>query len=266
MMHRQGETVTTTAIEAAVLRVIDEMHANLGQELTIDDMARTAMFSKFHFTRVFRDVTGTSPGRFLSALRLQEAKRLLLQTDFSVADISSQVGYSSVGTFSSRFKSCVGVSPSMFRELDGFTTEIGPDEQSEGAAEHSRGALRGRVHLPQDRAPGHCFVGLFPTPVPQGRPVRCAVLDGPGSFELRDVPAGTWHVLVHSVPYGYEHMPSGTGDRDVVSVGSYGPVTAHEDTLLMPAEIVLRPLDALDPPVLMALLDLRADAMDRIAG
>ncbi|NNJ08505.1 AraC family transcriptional regulator, partial [Streptomyces sp. PKU-MA01144] len=61
----------TTAIETAVLRVIDEMHANLGQELTIDDMARTAMFSKFHFTRVFRDVTGTSPGRFLSALRLQ---------------------------------------------------------------------------------------------------------------------------------------------------------------------------------------------------
>lgn len=266
MMQRQGETVTTTAIEAAVLRVIDEMHANLGQELTIDDMARTAMFSKFHFTRVFRDVTGTSPGRFLSALRLQEAKRLLLQTDFSVADISSQVGYSSVGTFSSRFKSCVGVSPSMFRELDGFTPEIGPGEQTETVADHSRGTLRGRVHLPEDRAPGHCFVGLFPTPVPQGQPVRCAVLDGPGSFELRDVPDGTWHVLVHSVPYGCEHIPSGTGGQDVVSVGSYGPVTAHEDTLLMPAEIVLRPLDALDPPVLMALLDLRTDALDRIAG
>ncbi|MFJ5711704.1 helix-turn-helix domain-containing protein [Streptomyces sp. NPDC093105] len=253
----------TTAIEAAVLRVIDEMHANLGQELTIDDMARTAMFSKFHFTRVFRDVTGTSPGRFLSALRLQEAKRLLLETEFSVADISSQVGYSSVGTFSSRFKSCVGVSPSMFRELGGFTSEIGT-ATAEGPAVH--GALRGRVHLPVDREPGHCFVGLFPTPVPQGQPVRCVVLDGPGSFELRDVPVGTWHVLVHSVPYGLEHLPSGTGDADVVSVGTYGPVTVREGTLLMPAEITLRPLDALDPPILMALLDLRTDALDRIAG
>jgi AraC-like DNA-binding protein len=256
----------TTAIEAAVLRVIDEMHANLGQDLTIDDMARTAMFSKFHFTRVFRDVTGTSPGRFLSALRLQEAKRLLLETDFSVADISSQVGYSSVGTFSSRFKFCVGVSPSMFRELDGFTPEIGPGERATAPAEKTWGSLRGRVHMSGDREPGPCFVGLFPTAVPQGQPVRCTVLEGPGSFELRDVPVGTWYVLVHSVPYGYEHLPSGTGEKDIVCVGSYGPVTVHEDTLLMRAEITLRPLDGLDPPILTALLDLRTDALDRIAG
>ncbi|MFE7134296.1 helix-turn-helix domain-containing protein [Streptomyces sp. NPDC057638] len=288
--------MTTTAIEAAVLRVIDEMHTNLGQELTIDDMARTAMFSKFHFTRVFRDVTGTSPGRFLSALRLQEAKRLLLETGFSVADISSRVGYSSVGTFSSRFKACVGVSPSLFRERGGFTDEITPAPPAAPAATPvpapaaapvpalaaapappapsaapvpsgpGAGPLRGRIHLPEGRAPGHCFLGLFPTPVPQGRPVRCAVLDGPGAFELRAVPAGTWYVLVHSVPYGYEHLPSGTGEQDIVSVGSYGPVTAHEDTLLLPADITLRPLDALDPPVLMALLDLRNGALERAAG
>lgn len=260
--------MTTPAIEAAVLRVIDEMHINLGQELTIDHMARTAMFSKFHFTRVFRDVTGTSPGRFLSALRLQEAKRLLLETQFSVADISSQVGYSSVGTFSSRFKSCVGVSPSMFREQGGFTAAIGPGplSGSDAGGEGRHGTLRGRVYLPEGRAPGNCFVGLFPTPVPQGQPVSCAVLDGPGPFELRDVPVGTWHVLVHSVPHGYEHLVSGTVDEALVSVGSYGPVTAHADTLLMPAEITLRPLDVVDPPVLMALLDLRAGALERIAG
>ncbi|WP_103513065.1 helix-turn-helix domain-containing protein [Streptomyces sp. SM13] len=260
--------MTTPAIEAAVLRVIDDMHVNLGQELTIDHMARTAMFSKFHFTRVFRDVTGTSPGRFLSALRLQEAKRLLLETQFSVADISSQVGYSSVGTFSSRFKSCVGVSPSMFRELEGFTAAIGPGPLSESGTGDgdSHGILRGRVHLAEERAPGHCFVGLFPAPVPQGQPVCCTVLDGPGPFELHDVPPGTWHVLVHSVPYGHEHLVSGTGDDSIVSVGSYGPVNAHEDTLMLPADITLRPLDALDPPVLMALLDLRTGALDRIAG
>ncbi|AYV33058.1 Right origin-binding protein (plasmid) [Streptomyces sp. ADI95-16] len=258
--------MTITAIEAAVLRVINDMHANLGQELTIDDMARTAMFSKFHFTRVFRDVTGTSPGRFLSALRLQEAKRLLIETEFSVADISSQVGYSSVGTFSSRFKSCVGASPSMYRQLDGFVPEVGPGPLPVPASPTPRNTLRGRIQLPEERAPGYCFVGLFPTPVPQGQPVRCSVLEGPGAFELRDVPAGTWHVLVHSVPYGLENQPSGTGDEVTVSVGRYGPVTAHADTLLMPAEITLRPLDALDPPVLMALLDLRTTALQAVAS
>ncbi|MFH8385307.1 helix-turn-helix domain-containing protein [Kitasatospora sp. NPDC018058] len=258
--------MTNTAIETAVLRVIGEMHANLDQELTIDDMARTAMFSKFHFTRVFRDATGTSPGRFLSILRLQEAKRLLIETEFSVADISSQVGYSSVGTFSSRFKACVGVSPSMFRALDGFTSEIGSDPLPTPSLPTSRSTLRGRVQIPEGREPGYCFVGLFPTPVPQGRPSRCTVLEGPGAFELRDIPVGTWYVLVHSVPYGCEHLPSGTGDKDTVSVGRYGPVTAHADTLLMPAEITLRPLDATEPPVLMALLDLRTTAMEAVAS
>ncbi|MFE3791424.1 helix-turn-helix domain-containing protein [Streptomyces goshikiensis] len=258
--------MTTTAIEAAVLRVIGDMHTNLGQELTIDDMARTAMFSKFHFTRVFRDVTGTSPGRFLSVLRLQEAKRLLIETKFSVADISSQVGYSSVGTFSSRFKACVGVSPSMFRDRGGFTPEIVSGPLPSPSVPGIRSTLRGRVQMTEGRSSGYCFVGLFPTPVPQGQPVRCTVLEGPGAFELRDVPVGTWYVLVHSVPYGFEHLPSGTGDDDTVSVGRYGPVTAHADTLLMPAEITLRPLDATEPPVLMALLDLRTHAMEAVAS
>ncbi|WP_225800886.1 helix-turn-helix domain-containing protein [Streptomyces sp. NK15101] len=256
--------MTSTAIERAVRRVIQDMRANLGQDLTIDDMARTAMFSKFHFTRAFRDVTGTSPGRFLSALRLQEAKRLLVDTRFSVADISSQVGYSSVGTFSSRFKSCVGVSPSMFRDLGGFTSAIETDSTENQVL--TRSSLRGRVSFPEDRAPGNCFLGLFPTPVPQGQPVRCTVLDGPGTFELRNIPAGTWHVLVHSVPYGYEHLVAGAGAEDAVSVGSYGPVTAHADTLLLPAEITLRPLNDMDPPILLALLDLRTNALERLAG
>ncbi|MET9153827.1 AraC family transcriptional regulator [Streptomyces griseoflavus] len=255
--------MTSTTIERAVHRVIDDMQANLGQDLTIDDMARTAMFSKFHFTRVFRDVTGTSPGRFLSALRLQEAKRLLVDTTFSVADISSQVGYSSVGTFSSRFKACVGVSPSVFRELGGFTSAIDPAGDGDDGP---RTTLRGQVSLAEGRSPGHCFVGLFPTPVPQGQPVRCTVLDGPGSFEMHDVPAGTWYLLVHSVPYGSEHLPSGTADGDTVSVGRYGPVTAHADTALLPAEITLRPVGALDPPVLMALLDLRNNALEQAVG
>lgn len=256
--------MTSTTIERAVHRVIVDMQANLGQDLTIDDMARTAMFSKFHFTRVFRDVTGTSPGRFLSALRLQEAKRLLLDTTFSVADISSQVGYSSVGTFSSRFKACVGVSPSVFRELGGFTSAIDSDAGPED--DGPRTTLRGQISLAEGRSPGHCFVGLFPTPVPQGQPVRCTVLDGPGGFELRDIPAGTWYVLVHSVPYGSEDLPSGIGDEDTVSVGCYGPVTVHTDTLLLPAEITLRPVGELDPPVLMALLDLRSNTLEEAVG
>ena len=62
------------ASKRAVQRVIEAMRANLGEELTVEEMARTAMFSKFHFSRVFQRVTGISPGRFLAAMRLQKAK------------------------------------------------------------------------------------------------------------------------------------------------------------------------------------------------
>src|SRR5437660_11978338 len=61
--------------ERAVLRAIDAMRERLGEPLTVDDLARAAMFSKFHFTRLFQRLTGVSPGRFLSALRLQKAKQ-----------------------------------------------------------------------------------------------------------------------------------------------------------------------------------------------
>ncbi|WP_103502620.1 MULTISPECIES: helix-turn-helix domain-containing protein [unclassified Streptomyces] len=256
--------MTSTAINSAVHRVISGMRANLSQELTIDDMARTAMFSKFHFTRVFREVTGTSPGRYLSALRLQEAKRLLLETEFTIADISSQVGYSSVGTFSSRFKSCIGLSPSMFRQLRGLTTRIALDEQLSArldAPVASRPDLEGLVALGPGREPGFCFLGLFPTPVPQGRPVRCAVLDGPGPFALPSLPVGEWHLLVHSVPYGRESAPSGTDGADIVSVGRFGPLHIQPWSRLTPVTVRLRPLEVTDPPILMALKDLRVGAL-----
>ncbi|MCX4681795.1 AraC family transcriptional regulator [Streptomyces sp. NBC_01433] len=243
--------MTTNTIEHAVRRVIGYMHVNLGQDLTIDDMARTAMFSKFHFTRIFREVTGTSPGRFLSALRIQEAKRLLTHTDFSVADISSQVGYSSVGTFSSRFKACVGLSPSAFRDFGGVMPNFPATTVRTPSVAHSL-TLRGRIVLAPGQEPGNIFVGLFPSRVRQGQPVRWTMLDGPGSFELRGLPGGTWYVLVHSVPYGHEHRSFGSDGADILSVGQHGPVSVHPGALLRPADMVLRRPDELDPPLLVA--------------
>lgn len=105
------------SVEQAVERAIDTMRSNLSEQLTVDDMARAAMFSKFHFTRIFQRVTGISPGRFLSAIRLQEAKRLLTTTRLNVTDISLRVGYNSVGTFSTRFTKSVGLPPTTYRRM-----------------------------------------------------------------------------------------------------------------------------------------------------
>lgn len=101
----------------AVERARAFIHENFSENITIDDIAKAAMFSKFHFTRVFKKITGMTPGAYLSNVRLQESMRLLRTTDLKVIDITHEVGYSGIGTFSSRFSAEVGVSPTSYRNL-----------------------------------------------------------------------------------------------------------------------------------------------------
>jgi AraC family transcriptional regulator len=102
---------------SAVFRAIELMTTDLNAKITLAVLARAGHFSPFHFHRVFRDVTGVTPARFLAALRMAEAKRLLLHSRISVVDVSVQVGYDSPGTFSTQFTQLVGVAPGRFRHL-----------------------------------------------------------------------------------------------------------------------------------------------------
>lgn len=99
----------------AVERAKNFMREHLGDPITVDDVARTAFFSRFHFTRLFHRLTGMPPGRYLARLRLREAMRLLRTTDKKVIEVTFAVGYSSVGTFSARFSEQVGISPTEYR-------------------------------------------------------------------------------------------------------------------------------------------------------
>ncbi len=241
-------------VRQAVARAIVTMRDNLGERLTIDDLARAAMFSKFHFTRVFLRVTGLSPGRFLSALRLAEAKRLLATTVISVADISHQVGYNSVGTFSARFSGSVGVSPSGYRQLRGTAPRLADRQAQPGSGTTVRGQLRAGPSAEV----GPVFVGLFAARIAEGAPARFAVLPGPGPYALADVPLGSWYVLTHAY---------GCGEVDNHTLRPYtglaGPVTVHRGVTASLADVRLRPRHGFDPPVLLALPDLRQPAVAR---
>ncbi|HEU4421684.1 MAG TPA: helix-turn-helix transcriptional regulator [Pilimelia sp.] len=237
-------------IEKAVGLVINSMRENLGDELTIDDMARTAMFSKFHFSRLFQRATGLSPGRFLSAMRLQRAKDLLISTSLNVTDISHRVGYTSVGTFSSRFSSSVGISPTTYRRLRGFVPRIvvDADDSQEPRSASVRGHVMGALTVP----PSLIYIGLFPDRLPQGRPVSCTVLTRPGPYVLRDVPRGTWHLLVHSRPVDFASDEPATQGDPRLQVGTAGPINIGPDSDIR-SDVLLRPMRPFDPPVLLAL-------------
>jgi AraC-like DNA-binding protein len=216
------------------------MHENLAEQLTLDDLARTALFSKFHFSRVFQRITGVSPGRYLSAIRMQRAKHLLTSTSLTVTDISHLVGYASVSTFSARFAGSVGVPPTTYRRLGGFAPPLA--DVPAGPADQPSGTVFGDVLPPRLEVPAVAavFVGLFPDRIPQGRPVRCAMLPGPGPYSLEDVPPGTWYL--------FAYCKASTEEL----VGYHGPLEMLPDTSKGHILVQLRPMRPLDPPVLLA--------------
>jgi AraC family transcriptional regulator len=273
-------------VERAVERVIQSIHENYGEQITVDDMARTAMYSKFHFTRIFQRVTGLTPGRFLSAVRLQKAKQLLTSTSWKVTDISQIVGYTSVGTFSSRFASSVGLPPTTYREMGGFRPWTSVDHQApagDRADPEGRSVIRGHVSFHDAETDSPVFIGLFQERIPRGQPVRCTVLRGPGPYVLEDVPAGSWYVMACSPNPDRDAAPAGRpaagGQRrhgrddgyaalidgyvqlpreQSLSVGSNGPITIQPGMVRL-ADVRLRPMSPLDPPVVLALPDMRPE-------
>jgi len=251
----------TDRIEKAVERAIVAMRADLGAELTVDDLARAAMFSKFHFTRIFQRVTGVTPRRFLSALRLQQAKLLLTSTSFNVADISVRVGYSSVGTFSSRFTRSVGMSPTVYRRLGGVNREVAVDDSDDRVAP-ANGVVTGVVTTDVPGRLGDVYLGLFPGRIPEGRPAAWCVHRGPGPFLLSKVPPGDWYLLAQGIVHddrAAANREGATGEPRTV-VGCRGPIEVRQHTVLNAMDLKLRPRRVLDPPVLMALPDARTVA------
>lgn len=99
-----------------LLRARDLMDRSYAEPLDVDALARVAHCSPAHFIRTFRAAFGETPYRYLQRRRIERAMALLRRGDLSVTDICFEVGFSSLGTFSTRFTELVGVPPSAYRD------------------------------------------------------------------------------------------------------------------------------------------------------
>lgn len=245
---------TAAARRRSVEGAIGTMREHLAEPLSLGAIARQAAASPYHFDRIFRQVTGVPPFRFLSALRLDAARRLLLTTRFSATAVCFEVGYSSVGSFTRQFAESVGMPPHRLRR---FAAGAGAASLARVLEVRDGGdaptpAVAGRIRAPEGFA-GVVFVGLFPAPLPSGHPGACVLLHGPGSFRAGPVAPGTWHVLAAGVPLP---LPDGGANGllpDGVLRGTAGPVTLAEGQAVGGVEIELRPREVIDPPILVSL-------------
>jgi AraC-like DNA-binding protein len=96
-------------------RARDFLASQFNESVTLERAAREACLSPFHFHRVFVRAFGETPHDFVTRLRIGEARRLLEAGNLRVTDVCLEVGYASLGAFSSRFAAVVGQSPLAYR-------------------------------------------------------------------------------------------------------------------------------------------------------
>lgn len=99
-----------------VVRARQYMQDNFSKAITVDDIARYAGLSRFHFSRIFKQETGFTPHQYLINIRLKHAQEILAAGPASLDDIAISCGFSSTSHFIHTFKKKNGVTPTMFRK------------------------------------------------------------------------------------------------------------------------------------------------------
>ena len=98
-----------------LFRARDFLAGHFNDRVLLTNVAAYAGLSPFYFHRLFAETFGETPHEFVTRLRIDHAKRLLLTGDYSITDVCFDSGYESLGSFSTRFHSLTGLSPAAFR-------------------------------------------------------------------------------------------------------------------------------------------------------
>lgn len=99
------------------LYITDYINDHFAEDLSLEDAADLAGFSKYHFSRLFKQYTDTSFYRYLNQKRISHAKNLLLDPQISVTDVALQSGFTSLSAFLRMFKQMNQCTPTEFRNM-----------------------------------------------------------------------------------------------------------------------------------------------------
>jgi AraC-like DNA-binding protein len=124
-MEREALILYTSTVNGRIIlsddafrrlcRARDRAHAEFAAPIDTRRLAREAALSTWHFHRLFTRAFGHTPHDYLTRLRIERAKRLLASGGFSVTETCFETGYSSLGSFSTRFRTIVGQSPAEYQ-------------------------------------------------------------------------------------------------------------------------------------------------------
>lgn len=96
-------------------RVIEYIHQNYGQKLSVNKLARTVNMSESNLTRTFKKETGMAPMEYLIRVRLDKARKLLRSGTMNITEVALQCGFNSISHFSSCFTKHLDMTPSEYQ-------------------------------------------------------------------------------------------------------------------------------------------------------
>lgn len=126
-----------------VYRVEDYCRKNYARSIRVAQMAKVAKLSRFHFSRLFREARGISPGQYLDGLRLVMAMRLVQTGEYAVKDVAKQCGFRSSSYFCRVFRKTFGITPGSITTSQQFPV-MHPTPRSPGPRNRSRRPTRQR--------------------------------------------------------------------------------------------------------------------------
>ena len=110
------ETDLTKLYQNRLIQVFDYIETNLDQAIRLEDLAKIAHFSPFHFHRIFKFISRETPNAYILRRRIEKAAVEILHSNKSLQEIGLEVGFSDASSFSRSFKKYYQISPSDFKK------------------------------------------------------------------------------------------------------------------------------------------------------
>jgi AraC-like DNA-binding protein/ActR/RegA family two-component response regulator len=118
LRYRRGERFRGGLAGGALRRVRAYIDDHIGERISLDQLARQAGVSRFHFARQFRLSTGESPMGYLRRVRIERSKSILQTRETTIAEVAVRLGFSDQSHFTRIFGRLVGLSPGSFARCD----------------------------------------------------------------------------------------------------------------------------------------------------
>jgi AraC family transcriptional regulator len=98
-------------------QTIEYIHDNLTEGFSLQAIANYIGMSQYHFARMFKQSTGMTPHQYLIESRLEEAKKLLANTDLTISEIAYRTGFASQSHLTSQFRKHLSTTPKAYRQM-----------------------------------------------------------------------------------------------------------------------------------------------------